>query len=34
MAIIYYRLIEAGLKSIHDVPDNLRQEVQALIDGE
>lgn len=34
MAQIYYRLIIAGLKTIDDVPANLRQDVQALIDAE
>lgn len=32
MAKIYYSLIEKGLKTIDDVPEKLRKEVQALLD--
>lgn len=34
MAKIYYNLIKKGLKTIDDVPENLREEVQALLDSE
>lgn len=34
MAIIYFKLIKAGLKTIEDVPENLKDEVQSLIDNE
>lgn len=34
MAVIYYRLIKAGLKTIDQVPPNLKDEVQALLDAE
>lgn len=34
MAKIYYALIKKGIKTIDDVPDNLKQEVQALLDEE
>ena len=34
MAKIYYSLIKKGLKSIEDVPANLKEEVQALLEGE
>lgn len=34
MALIYYRLIKTGKKTIEDVPPNLRAEVQALLDAD
>ena len=34
MAKIYARLIKQGLKTINDVPENLRAAVQAILDGE
>lgn len=34
MAKIYYNLIKKGLKTIDDVPSNIREEVQALLDSE
>jgi hypothetical protein len=34
MAEVYYKLIKLGLKTINDVPENLKTEVQALIDNE
>lgn len=34
MAGIYYKLIKAGRKTIDDVPENLRAEVQALLDAD
>ncbi|WP_274518672.1 CD1375 family protein [Brevibacillus thermoruber] len=34
MATIYYRLIKAGLKTLDDVPDKHKAEVQALLDAE
>jgi hypothetical protein len=34
MATIYYRLIKAGLKTIDDVPEKHKAEVQALLDAE
>lgn len=34
MAKIYYELIKKGLKTIDDVPENLRDEVQALLDAD
>lgn len=34
MAHIYYRLIKEGMKTIEQVPANLRNEVQALLDTE
>jgi len=34
MAVIYYRLIKAGRKTIDDVPTNLQPEVQALLDAD
>lgn len=33
MAKIYYSLIKKGLKTIEDVPSNIREEVQALLDN-
>lgn len=32
MAKIYYNLIRAGKLTINDVPENLRPEVQTLLD--
>lgn len=32
MAKIWYRLIEKGLKTIEDVPQKLRKDVQALLE--
>lgn len=34
MVKIYYNLIKKGLKTIDDVPSNIREEVQALLDSE
>lgn len=34
MAKIYYNLIKKGLKTIDDVPERIRAEVQALLDSE
>lgn len=34
MAKIYYNLIKKGLKTIDEVPSNIREEVQALLDSE
>lgn len=34
MAQIYYRLIMAGRKTIDDVPENLKIEVQTLLDND
>lgn len=34
MAKIYANLIKNGIKTIDDVPTNLKDEVQALLDGE
>lgn len=34
MAKIYYSLIKKGLKTIEDVPENLKEEVQTLLDSE
>ena len=34
MAKIYADLIRKGLKTIDDVPKQLRDEVQAILDGE
>ena len=34
MAKIYARLIRQGLKTIDDVPENIRAAVQAILDGE
>lgn len=31
---IYYRLIQKGTKTIDQVPENLRAEVQALLDAD
>ena len=32
MAKIYYNLIKKGLKTIDDVPENIREDVQTLLD--
>lgn len=32
MAKVYVALIEKGLKTINDVPENLRDEVRALLE--
>ena len=32
MVQIYYNLIKKGLKTIEDVPEKIRAEVQALLD--
>lgn len=34
MAKIYYSLIKKGLKTIEDVPENLKEEVQTLLESE
>ena len=34
MAKIYYRLIRKGVKTIDQVPEGLRAEVQALLDAD
>lgn len=34
MAKIYYNLIKKGLRTIDDVPERIRAEVQALLDSE
>lgn len=34
MATIYYNLVIAGRRTIDQVPANLREEVQAMIDAE
>ena len=34
MAKIYYSLIKKGLKTIKDVPEKIREEVQNLLDNE
>lgn len=34
MAKVYLSLIQKGLKSIDDVPENLRAQVEALFSGE
>ena len=34
MAKIYYNLIKKGIKTIDDVPEKLRAEVQALLDAD
>lgn len=34
MAKIYYSLIRKGLKTIEDVPEILKKEVQNLLDSE
>lgn len=32
MAQVYYTLVKAGRRTIEEVPENLRTEVQALLD--
>lgn len=34
MAKVYAELIRKGLKSIDDVPDKLKTEVQSILDGD
>lgn len=34
MAKIYYSLIKKGLKTIEDVPENLKEEVENLLNSE
>lgn len=34
MAAIYAALIKKGLKTLEDVPDKLKAEVKAILDGE
>ena len=34
MAKIYYSLIKKGLKTIEDVPENLKEEVKNLLNSE
>ena len=34
MAKVYADLIRKGLKTIDDVPDRLKDEVQAILDGD
>lgn len=34
MAKIYAELIRKGLKTIDDVPDNLKEDVQGILDGD
>lgn len=34
MAKIYFNLIKKGLKTLDDVPENLKQEVQELLDSD
>ena len=34
MTKIYYSLIKKGLKTIEDVPENLKEEVQTLLESE
>lgn len=34
MAKIYYNLIKKGLKTIEDVPETIKADVQALLDGD
>ena len=34
MAKIYYNLIKKGLRTIDEVPERIRAEVQALLDSE
>lgn len=33
MAKIYYELIKKGIKTIDDVPERIRAEVQSLLDA-
>lgn len=34
MAKIYADLIKKGIKTINDVPESLREEVQKILDGD
>lgn len=34
MAKVYVDLIKKGIKTIDDVPDKLKDEVQAILDGD
>ena len=34
MALVYYRLIKKGLKTIDDVPAKIRAEVAALLNAD
>jgi hypothetical protein len=34
MAKVYAELIKKGLKTLNDVPDRLKAEVEALLDGD
>ena len=34
MAQVYYRLIKKGLKTLNDVPEKLREDVEALLYAE
>ncbi|WP_267459302.1 CD1375 family protein [Brevibacillus composti] len=34
MALIYYNLVKAGRRTIDQVPANLREEVQAMLDAD
>lgn len=34
MAKVYANLIRKGLKTIDDVPESLREEVQRILDGD
>lgn len=34
MAKVYANLIKKGLKTIDDVPEQLKDEVQAILDGD
>lgn len=34
MAKIYYSLIKKGLKTIEDVPEHLKEDVQTLLESE
>jgi hypothetical protein len=34
MAFVYYKLIKAGKRTIDEVPENLKNEVQALLDAD
>lgn len=34
MAKVYADLIKKGIKTIDDVPDKLKNEVQAILDGD
>ncbi|MGN7470513.1 CD1375 family protein [Brevibacillus sp. SAFN-007a] len=34
MTQIYYNLVKAGRRTIDQVPENLREEVQAMLDAD